>query len=66
MECYSREFRDVVTAGLDAPKPVVATIAKRGDRFIESIKKRRDIIIYEVTPATRDGLPEKLAGKLGE
>ena len=66
MECYSRKFRDIVTAGLDAPKSVVATIAKRGDRFIESLKKRHDVIIYEVTPATRDRLPEKLAGKLGE
>jgi nucleoside-triphosphatase len=64
MECYSARFRDVVLACLDSAMPVVATIAKRGDRFIESIKKRPDVIIYEVTPATRDGLPEKLAGAL--
>ncbi|UCE27717.1 MAG: NTPase [Candidatus Coatesbacteria bacterium] len=66
MECYSREFREVVTAGLDAPKSVVATIAKRGDKFIESIKGRADVAIYEVTPATRDKLPEKLASVLSE
>jgi nucleoside-triphosphatase len=66
MECYSARFRDVVSACLDSLVPVVATIAKRGDRFIESIKKRPDVIIYEVTPATRDGLPDKLAGELAK
>jgi len=66
MECYSARFRDIVSACLDSLTPVVATIAKRGDRFIESIKKRPDIIIYEVTPATRDVLPEKLAGDLAK
>jgi len=65
MECYSQKFRDAVTTCLDGPKPVVATIAKRGDKFIESVKTRRDVVIYEVTPATRDGLPEKLAGVSG-
>lgn len=60
MECRSPEFRDVVIKCLDAPTPVVATIAKRGDRFIESIKDRTDVVIYEVTAATRDQLPGKL------
>jgi nucleoside-triphosphatase len=65
MECCSAEFRDVVIKCLDAQAPVVATIAKRGDRFIESIKDRGDVVIYEVTAATRDGLPEKLSNILG-
>jgi nucleoside-triphosphatase len=65
MECYSSEFRNVVIKCLDARAPVVATIAKRGDRFIESIKDRTDVVIYKVTPATRDGLPEKLSSSLG-
>jgi nucleoside-triphosphatase len=65
MECYSEKFRDVVIKCLDTGAPVVATIAKRGDRFIESIKDRGDVAIYEVTPATRDGLPEKLSSILG-
>jgi nucleoside-triphosphatase len=60
MECYSGKFRDVVIKCLDARAPVVATIAKRGNEFIESIKGRADVAIYEVTLATRDGLPEKL------
>jgi nucleoside-triphosphatase len=66
MECYSPEFRDVIIKCLDAPTPVVATIAKRGGRFIESIKDRSDVVIYEVTAATRDRLPEKLSNILGQ
>lgn len=64
MECYSGTFRDVVTACLDGHIPIIATIAKRGARFIESLKDRSDVTIYEVTPATRDGLPKKLSSIL--
>ncbi len=62
MECFSPLFRRTVVACLDGPVPVVATIALRGDRFIEGIKQRPDGELVVVTRENR----ERLAGELGQ
>jgi nucleoside-triphosphatase len=56
MECLSPRFRDQVAALLDGPIPVVATVALRGDSFIEGLKVRPDVRLFVVTEANRDAL----------
>lgn len=56
MECLSALFRDLVTALLDGPLPVMATVALRGDAFIEGLKERPDVRLVVVTGANRDTL----------
>lgn len=45
MECLSLLFRHTIEEVLDSDVPCIATIALRGDRFIEAIKKRKDVTI---------------------
>ncbi len=64
MECFSRAFQKAVVRALEADTPVLATIALRGDRFIEGLKAREDIELVQITPANRDNLVKKLAIRL--
>jgi nucleoside-triphosphatase len=64
MECFSQAFRKAVVRVLDADTAVLATIALRGNRFIEELKSRDDVEVIEITPANRDHLAEQLATKL--
>lgn len=62
MELYSEGFRRAVRSALDSSKPLLAVIHQRTTTgFIGEIKSRGDVKIFEVTPATRAGLPEQLA-----
>jgi len=58
MECYSPLFRDMITRLLESDRLFIATIAKKGTPFIESVKKRQDIILFEITRENRDLLRE--------
>lgn len=64
MECYSQAFRETIVCALDADTPVLATVALRGDRFIEGLKAREDVELVEITPANRDNLVKQLAAAL--
>lgn len=64
MECYSRVFRDMITRILESDSLLVATIAKKGDPFIEAIKERNDIILLTVTGENRDSLPQQVLEKI--
>jgi nucleoside-triphosphatase len=54
MECFSSVFREMITRLLEDDCLLVATIAKRGNEFIEEIKRRHDILLVEVTRDNRD------------
>jgi nucleoside-triphosphatase len=60
MECLSPLFREMITRLLDDGCLLVATIAKRGDRFIEEIKRRDDAMLFELTRENRDILPGRI------
>ena len=60
MECFSRRFRDDVTALLNSPTVLVATIALKGEGFIAQVKDRPDCSLVMVTRENRD----RLAGEL--
>jgi nucleoside-triphosphatase len=60
MECLSAGFRQRVQELLDGKPILLATIALRGDAFIESLKHREDVQIYVLTRETRDSLLQSL------
>jgi nucleoside-triphosphatase len=64
MECFSVKFREAVLRALNSEIPVLGTIGMRGDAFIQSLKRREDVEVIEVTWGNRDRLPGMLARKL--
>jgi len=66
MECFSEAFRRAALAALDSPNIVVGTVTFGGDDFIDSVKKRQDIEITEVTPDNRDQLPDLILRKVAK
>jgi nucleoside-triphosphatase len=61
MECFSAAFVSLVRELLDGEGLVVATVAIKGPDLISEVKRRRDVLMYEVTERNRN----TLAGKLG-
>lgn len=61
MECFSEKFRDAALLALDSPNKVIGTITLGGTDFIQQIKQRDDIKIFEVNEENRDQLPEMIA-----
>lgn len=60
MECLSREFRQAIRKIVEGPYKVLGTIAKKGNSFIEKLKKHPGLMIIEVTRENRDELPVRL------
>ena len=58
MECYSPLFRDLVVRLLESDRLFIATIAKKGPLFIEGVKSRNDVVLFEITSRNRDLLLE--------
>ena len=58
MECYSPLFRDLVIRLLESDRLFIATIARKGTPFIESIKERNDVLLFEITCENRDQVLE--------
>jgi nucleoside-triphosphatase len=54
MECLSGRFRSFLGERLDAPVPLLATIALRGTPAIEQIKTRSDVKIIMMSSETRE------------
>jgi nucleoside-triphosphatase len=53
MECLSPLFRQEIIGILNSEIVCIATIARKGNEFIESIKERPDVILFEVTLKNR-------------
>lgn len=64
MECLSRRFRDDMTALLNQPKMLIATIALKGEGFIRQVKDRPDCRLVMVTRENRDRLLSDLSTEL--
>ncbi len=60
MECFSKIFTDLVAELLSSDRTVIATVALKGDGLIESVKKRPDCDVIEVTRENRDSLPRDI------
>ena len=63
MECLSGRFRSFLLERLDAPVPLLATIALRGTPPIEKVKLRSDVKIITMGNGDRE---EKFRGVLDE
>ena len=64
MELLSRPFRSMIGDLLDQPANILATISKKGDGFVNQIKRRRNVEVIEVTRNNRHELVEKLARRI--
>lgn len=56
MELFSRRFKGLVLEALDGPAPVLGVITESGNGFIRDIRQRKDVRLYRITPANRDGI----------
>ena len=54
MECFSRLFRETLIRMLDSGHQVLGSIALKGDRFIEGIKARDDVLLVRLSEANRE------------
>jgi len=64
MECHSHKFRNMLTTLLDSRKPLVATISLRGEGVISEVKRRSDIMIFDLTPGNRESLVIEVANSV--
>jgi nucleoside-triphosphatase len=65
MELGCAAFRDAVTALLDRPVAVVATVHTRPDPFTDELKHRPSVEVVRLTPSNRDDVPSMIAPTLG-
>ncbi len=56
MESLSDAFKKLLKEILDSEKGLIATIALKGRGLIEEVKKRQDVMLYEISPKNRDSL----------
>jgi nucleoside-triphosphatase THEP1 len=54
MECFSLQFRQTLMKMLDSDHQVIGSIAQKGDRFIQEIKARDDVLLVKVSDENRD------------
>jgi len=60
METYSTLFQKEVKNVLDCPLPVLGVIQMKRNPFLDSIRKRDDVTVIQVTQDNRDALPKQL------
>ena len=63
MELFSRKFKEVVLKALDSPNPVVATIKLKGAKFIDKVKSRSDVTIFDLRRDNREEVLNKILGQ---
>ena len=54
MECFSPIFKQVLMKLLDSDHQVIGSIAQKGDKFIQEIKARDDVLLFNVSAQNRD------------
>lgn len=64
MELFSPLFKETLIKALDSENRVIASVALKGDRFIQRIKSRNDVHLIRLTEKNRDNLVDKLCTAL--
>jgi nucleoside-triphosphatase len=64
MELASKLFCGVVLKALDSPVIVLATVMERRHPFVDQIKRRSDVVIFELTLENRNNLPVKITERI--
>jgi len=60
MESLSASFVEAIRRLLDDNNRMVATIGKKGDGFIDEVKQRSDVILWEITTDNRNEMPQQV------
>ena len=60
MELKSRKFKSIITSLFESDVDFLATIKLKGDRFIENLHKRNDVVCYVLNEANRERLFEEI------
>jgi nucleoside-triphosphatase len=64
MECLSPRFVAAMEGLWPAPVPLLVTVAEKGGGYIAQIKDKPGARLITVTPANRDGLPDRILAML--
>lgn len=64
MECFSRLFRDTLIRVLNSGHRVLGSIALKGNRFIQGIKARDDVLLLGLSEANREEAVGIVLGEL--
>lgn len=64
MECLARGFVDAVRGLLARSRPLLATVALRGEGLIEEVKRDPRARLVHLTRENRDRLPDEIVGML--
>ncbi|ACM22832.1 MULTISPECIES: NTPase [Thermotoga] len=64
MELLSERFKRVVEKAFNSEKDLIATIKKSSDPFVEKIKNKKDVIIFELNERNRDLLLKRILDML--
>jgi nucleoside-triphosphatase len=60
MELFSALFKEAVLAALDSGSPVIATAMARPHPWVDALKARPDVTLWQVTFENRDEMPTRL------
>lgn len=60
MELFSEEFKRAVKEAFESEKRVIATIQVSKDPFLEELRKREDVLLYELKLSNREKALEEL------
>lgn len=66
MELASKRFCDLVEKTLESPALVLATIMERHHPFADQIKRRADVVIFELILDNRNDVPDKITAMIRE
>jgi nucleoside-triphosphatase len=60
MELFSPAFKRAVLAALDGPAPLIATVMARPHPWVDALKARPGVTLWQVTLKNRDEMPERI------
>jgi nucleoside-triphosphatase len=61
MELFSQAFRDAVRAGVEREGTLVGTVMQGSHPWVDDLKARDNVSIWEVTKENRENLPNEIA-----
>ena len=64
MELFSQAFKDVVLKAFDSNKRVIGVIHRQDSEFLNSIKLRSDVLVFEVDLDNHQELLNKISSIL--
>ena len=65
MELFSQKFKDIVLKAMDSPNQVIATIKLKGSKFIDKIKSRSDVTVFNLSANNKEEILGNIITCLG-